>query len=225
MQAMSNWDYSAIVKELNHSDAFFDKFYICTNGALLLRLRKKGAINIVANQHSLHETKNPPVALEKPLQFAMVVRKWLKNGKLKTVEQVNDDRIIRMRFFHEGEYSLVFEQFGKGNALLLREEEIVDALNRDFAARRLKPREKYFPPPVKKNLGEAKPGDLRTSGKTVAALTNEVNAPPFYVEEAVARLSLSNDVSKLGEADKQRLLDELVKMKNEFSPRVYLEKG
>ncbi len=228
MQTMGNWDYTVIVKELQqYIGAYFDKFYICTEGSCLLRLRKGKAIAIVANANSLYLTEKPPETLETPPQFAMVVRKWLENSKLQSVEQLNGDRIVAFNFEAKTreKFTLVFEQFAKGNALLLNSENIIiDALKREeFASRKLKPREKYAVPPAKKNAEEITIGDFKPKGKTVAALAINANIPPFYIEEALTRTKCNSDVEQNSESEKEKLIQELKKIKEEYSPCVYLE--
>ncbi len=229
MQSMGNWDYSIIVEELAELyGAFFDKFYICTDGSYLLRLRKKGTANIVANAFKLYLTEKPPATLETPPQFAMIVRKWLENCKLKSVEQVNGDRIISLVFEGKnGTFSLVFELFAKGNMLLLNSEnKIVDVLKREeFASRKLKPREQYAAPPAKKPIAELQVTELLPSGKTAAVISRAVNAPPFYIEEAIERTNASNDIEKLTNAEKVKIVAELMKIKMERKPIIYEENG
>ncbi len=226
---MGNWDYAVIVKELQqYSGAYFDKFYICTDGSALLRLRKGKAIAIVANSNSLYVTEKPPATLETPPQFAMVVRKWLENGNLQSVEQINGDRIISFNFKNKNNenYSLVFELFGKGNTILLKGGEIIDALRREeFSSRKIKPRQKYVAPPAKKPIEEIEITDFKQSGKTIAVISSIANCPPFYIEETLARTGASNDVTQLNDSEKEKLLQELKKIKQEYAPRVYLEEG
>lgn len=228
MQSMGNWDYAVIVKELQqYSGAYFDKFYICGDGSSLLRLRKGKAVAIVASSSALYVTEKPPETLETPPQFAMIVRKWLENSKLQSIEQLNGDRIIAFKFeTKSGEkFTLVFEQFAKGNMLLLNGENIiVEALKReDYGARKLKPRENYIAPPAKKGINEVTAADFKPLGKTVAALASMVNIPPFYIEEAVNRLKTPLDVTAANVEEKTQLVNELKKIKAEYSPCVYLE--
>ena len=227
MQSMGNWDYSVIVKELQqYSGAYFDKFYICIDGSSLLRLRKGKAIAIVSNPTALYVTEKPPETLETPPQFAMIVRKWLENSTLKDIEQINGDRIVSFKFSGKpGEFTLVFEQFAKGNCLLLNKEGIiVEALKREeYGARKLKPREKYDTPPARKNADEMTSADFKEKGKTIAALASSVNIPPFYIEEAVNRLKTPLDITAASEMEKETLVAELKKIKQEYDPTVYIE--
>ncbi|MDP3742119.1 MAG: NFACT family protein [Candidatus Micrarchaeota archaeon] len=227
MQSMGNWDYAVIVKELQqYSGAYFDKFYICTDDSTLLRLRKGKAVSIVSNPTALYVTEKPPETLETPPQFVMIVRKWLENSTLKKVEQMNGDRIVAFNFSGKpGEFTLVFEQFAKGNCLLLdKDGVIVEALKREeYGARKLKPREKYIAPPARKNIDEISSADFKEKGKTVSALASSVNIPPFYIEEAVNRLKTPPDVIDASEEEKKNLVAELKKIKAEYAPMVYFE--
>ncbi len=227
MQTMGNWDYAVIVKELQqYSGAYFDKFYICTNDSILLRVRKGKAIAIVADANRLHVTATPPETLDTPPQFVMIVRKWLENSTLKSIEQINGDRIVAFNFSGKpGEFTLVFEQFAKGNCLLLNKDGvIVEALKREeYGARKLKPREKYIAPPARKNAEDMTTTDFKEKGKTIAALSSMVNIPPFYIEEAVNRLKTPLDVTAVSTEEKESLVAELKKIQTEYSPCIYIE--
>ncbi len=225
---MGNWDYGAIVAELQTlAGARFDKYYICTDASNLLKLRKNGAINIVGDATRLYSAEKAPETLEKPPQFSMVVRKWLDNSILKNVQQINGDRIVSFEFdAKEGTFFLIFELFAKGNTLLLNsEKKIVDVLKREeYADRKLKQREPYVTPPAKKLINDLKIEEIKPLGKTVAAISSVVNVPPFYIEEAVARLRCSTNIAELSESDKTHLLKELKQIKTEYSPAIYFEK-
>ncbi len=232
---MGNWDYGAIVAELQTLvGARFDKFYICANNnedknsqkSNLLKLRKNGAVNIIAEAGRLHVVQQMPETMETPPQFAMVVRKWLNNAILTKVEQINGDRIVSFEFdAKEGKFYLVFELFAKGNTILLnKEKKIIDVLKREeYADRKLKQREPYATPPSKKDIENLAAIDFKPAGNTVSAIASVVNVPPLYVEEAVSRTKCSPNVSELSENDKVKLISELKHIRQEYSPVVYLE--
>ncbi len=235
MQSMGNWDYGVIVTELQSMvGARFDKFYIGTNSnennsshkSNLLKLRKSGAVNIIAEAGRLHIVQQMPETLETPPQFAMVVRKWLNNAILTKVEQINSDRLISFEFdAKEGKFYLVFELFAKGNTILLnKEKKIVDVLKREeYADRKLKQREPYIAPPSKKDIENLATVDFKLAGNTVSAIASVVNVPPLYVEEAVSRTNCSPNVSELSESDKTKIINELKRIRQEYSPVVYLK--
>ncbi|MFH0713046.1 MAG: NFACT family protein [Candidatus Micrarchaeota archaeon] len=229
MQSMGNWDYSAIARELNaYSGAFFDKFYICQDGSCLLKLRKKGTVNIVAYSDRLYVAENSPETKETPPQFAMIIRKWLENSNLSEVKQLNNDRVVSFEFKQRNgdNFSLVFELFAKGNALLLKDGKIVDLLKREsYASRSLKPKEQYVLPPAKKNLDRLTPSDFKPLGKTVAAISGVANIPPFYIEEALQRTKAPLEITELSEKQKQEVLKELKNISSECAPTVYLKDG
>ncbi len=94
--------------------------------------------------------KNEKVVMPSfPLSLAKRLRSHLNNARIKNVEQINNDRIIK--FFLEGkkqEYSLILELFSKGNIILLnKNEKIIVILRQEtFKDRILKPGKVYVPP-------------------------------------------------------------------------------
>ncbi|MFT4303284.1 MAG: NFACT family protein [Candidatus Woesearchaeota archaeon] len=69
----------------------------------------------------LTETKEKmPV---KPQNFCTIIRKYLKNSILENIEQINFERIIKIKFLKkEQEYNLIIEMFGDGNCILCNKE-------------------------------------------------------------------------------------------------------
>ncbi len=84
-----------------------------------------------------------------PLSLAKRLRSHITNARIKNVEQINNDRIIK--FFLEGKnqnYTLILELFSKGNIILLnKNEKIIVILKQEtFKDRILKPGKIYSPP-------------------------------------------------------------------------------
>jgi len=235
MQTMSNLDYYFVCRELSASleGAFLNKVYELRPGVLRLKFHKKGEVNLLAELGSCvyltTKLEEPP---KTPSHFASILRKKLDNAVVTSVEQLNFDRLFRIRFrAPSAEYSLVFEMFGKGNLLLCAADDTIVSAYRqeEFAARSLKAKQKYLTPPSNKaNPFEAAQRDFEgLSGKLVSALSKKINLSPFYLEEACARagIAFDSDASKLSAEQRTKLVASLASFSSDSAPVGYCEEG
>lgn len=227
-QAMSNLDYFFVLKELQtllegaRLDGAYDYF-----GGFRLRFRKQGTLHNLAIELGvrLHLTAKLPHSPSEPSSFVKLLREKLGNEVLEKIGQLNFDRIVSLNFSRGGK--LVFEQLGKGNALLLDETgKIVRPMRgEEFSSRKLRKGEQYSPPPNERlhplqlnNLLLANPCE-----KAVAALSKTVNLAPFYLEEAVARTGREKG-ALVGEVEARKVLEECKQLVNEqAAPLVYFD--
>ncbi len=206
---MSNLDYFYQLKELEQLegarlDGAYDYF-----GGFRLRFRKEGvqwnlAIELGVRIHLTHKL---PESQKEPSSFVKLMRGHLDNAVLEKAVQVNFDRIVSLKFSRGR--TLVFEQLGKGNTLLLDEKGVIIRPMRgeEFSARKLRKGEIYSPPPNDKlhplqlnNISFSNPAE-----NAVAALSKTVNLAPFYLEEATARAGYPK-TTLAGEIDSARVV-------------------
>ena len=141
-----------------------------------------------------------------PHSFAMLLRKYLRNRRVRRVYQHQFDRVLVFEFGHEdAPISLVFEMFKEGNAVLVKDGKIVQPLfSRSFSARTIRARYEYlFPPerfdPFQKSESElAEIMDL-TGYDLVRCLAMDLNLGGVLAEEIIFELAL----------DKNRITSEL----------------
>ena len=142
MYSLSALEYKIILKDISQIKGRFEKAYMQEN-----RFRMKiGKYKISAIlPFALYIGDNQ----EKGANFlSQKLRKELKGKWFEGAEQINDDRIIRFNF-SEG-YAIVFEMFGKGNIVLLKDNIILIALHeRDWGTRSIRKGKTYVPPPRK----------------------------------------------------------------------------
>ncbi|MBI5228743.1 NFACT family protein [Candidatus Micrarchaeota archaeon] len=232
MQTMSNLDYYLLVSELQHLvGARLNKVYELSTGRFRLKFHKTIEFNLIVDLGKrMHLTKFIEESPKQPPSFVMLLRKYLENAILKRVEQLNFDRVVVFSFEKNGNYSLVFEMLEEGNVILCDcSYSIIQPYKKeDFSARRIRPREKYLPPPVsKKKPFELQENDLvELKGKLVPALSKTVSISPFYLEEACARAGLKFDAdpTKLAESGKANLVQQIRALVNQKpAPTVYYE--
>ncbi|HIP16620.1 MAG TPA: fibronectin-binding domain-containing protein [Methanothermococcus okinawensis] len=157
---LTNVDIYAIVQELQGEivNGILDKaFLIDSQGGkeLILKIHvpdegaKEVAIGIgtykyiTLTEYNREKPKNPP-------SFAMLLRKYLKNTRITSVEQHNFDRIVKITFqWKDNIYKLIVELFGEGNVILLdSEDRIILPLKMErWSSREIIPKEIYKYPP------------------------------------------------------------------------------
>ncbi|VVB67078.1 Uncharacterised protein [Candidatus Norongarragalina meridionalis] len=225
MQKMGNLDYYVLAKELAALEGGrINKIY--SNGVFRLKLNRNGEVNFIAEAGvRAHLTKYVEEAPERPSDFVMLIRKRLDNAKIKSVKQTNFDRLLSFVFdAKDGLFVLVFELFQNGNVVFCgSDDRIIDALKREtYAARALRPKQPYSPPPSnKKHPLELTEADI-PEGKAVAALAKAVNLPPFYLEEACSRAGQEYGAEI---NDKKAVVKALHSLFDEAKPCVYYENG
>ena len=151
---MSGLDLRAIANELDqYSGAHCKKCYQPHYEQVVLRLRRKDGGNIdlvlVRGKRIYTSQRDRPMP-QNPAPFAMVLRKSLSNARLKSVEQLGFDRVLRFAFeTSHGVFHLYVEVFRDGNIILTDgEDTIIQPLTHaSYADRTLKKGVTYQPPP------------------------------------------------------------------------------
>ncbi|HML03306.1 MAG TPA: ribosome rescue protein RqcH [Candidatus Bathyarchaeia archaeon] len=168
----------------------------------------------------LHQTDRPPLNLlievgsrlhltsfvlgkpARPSAFCMSLRKHLRNGRIKSIEQHQFERIAMMRIkAKREEFQLVFELFGDGNAILVdSRNRILQALSyRKMRDRNILRDETFqYPPPSGRNPNGIERKDLdaiRDYGQleVVKALARSLGLGGFYAEEVLIRARIDKN--------------------------------
>ena len=153
-KVMSGFDLRAMARELNGMQgAYVKKAYMPHYEQIVLRINPKGGeqrdVVFVRGERIYTSQRDRPMPMTPP-PFAMVLRKHLRNARLKAVEQVGFDRVLAFRFdTKDGERTLYVEVFRDGNIILVdREGVIIQPLTHaSYAGRTLKKGVEYTPPP------------------------------------------------------------------------------
>lgn len=217
MRELAALEYSYIIKEMQKLHGkHFGNIYTLAGGKYRLKI---GNENIMVEPGvRMHFTKYIEET-ETPDGFAQKVKKELKNSRLLEITQVNDDRIIEMRFENA---SLIFEMFGKGNVILVEEEKTVAALHyRKWAGREITRGKKYTPPPsnIRKTLAEV------LSDRYIIHSLMRLPLGKEYAKELLVRCCIEERKpgDELTEEEKLCLEKETERMLREAKPRVYLD--
>lgn len=152
---MSGLDLRAIASELSQVvGSHCKKCYQPHYEQVVLRLRAKSGGNtdlVLVRGKRIYTSKRDRPMPQYPAPFAMVLRKVLTNARLKGVEQIGFDRVLRFVFENShGTFHLYVEVFRDGNIILTDGEDMIiqPLTHATYADRTLKKGVQYSPPPA-----------------------------------------------------------------------------
>ena len=152
---MSGLDLRAIASELSYMvDSHCKKCYQPHYEQVVLRLRAKNGGNtdlVLVRGKRVYTSKRDRPMPQYPAPFAMVLRKVLTNARLKAIEQIGFDRVLRFVFENShGKFHLYVEVFRDGNIILADGDDIIiqPLTHATYADRTLKKGIEYTPPPA-----------------------------------------------------------------------------
>ncbi|MEM4204334.1 MAG: NFACT family protein, partial [Candidatus Methanomethylicaceae archaeon] len=152
---------------------------------LLLELGKR--LNITTFKYSIPPTPSPQ---------AMSMRRLVSNAVIKSIDQVDLDRIAHITLERSGRIlNLYLELIGGGNIIITDESgKILYALHQKaMRDRTIKTGVIYRPPPTRGEsiFGEPKIDEIRSQKVSIIrSLTKYYNLPPEFVEESLVRSSI-----------------------------------
>jgi|RifCSP13_1_1023834.scaffolds.fasta_scaffold01365_7 predicted ribosome quality control (RQC) complex YloA/Tae2 family protein len=234
---LSSFDVLAVVRELQALvGGFIDKVYQREDEVILkVNLPGVGKREVYARVGKWLCLREIPDKPESPPPFAATLRQHLDNARITGIEQRAFDRIVVFTFDRGSR--LVFELFGKGNVVLVRDETTLAAFSRaKFRDRTIAPSVPYdFPPPAANPFamspGEFAAAVLATKGNLVKALASGMNLGGTYAEEACLRAGIDKTLKASGPDDARlaRLHEVLLELhrqvREEPYPRVVFEGG
>lgn len=199
-----------------------DKIYQPAKNELLLvfhvpRIGKKMLRIILSSFIWLTEVK--PEIPEKMPGFCGVLRKYLSNARLRTIEQINSERIIKLEFeTKESKYELILELFSKGNAILCQKGTIIQPLTvQKWKDRTIKKSEVYVAPSREHNpfdISLTKFKELiKTSEETISkTLAVQLGIGGVYAEELCIRTDIPKTKNTIEEKEIKKLYKELANL-------------
>lgn len=158
MRAMENLEYAYVLRELKPAEGkHFSNAYRISEGKYRIRI---GDIQITVEPGvRLNVAKYLPEPIE-PDQIVLQMKKVLDNARLVSVSQYSGDRVVVFEFDTktDGKVTLVFEGFGKGNFVLIKDGKTVAAMREEsWSDREIKRGKQYSLPKsnVVENLNDA----------------------------------------------------------------------
>lgn len=200
---ISNFDVFALAKELNEilSNGIIDNIYQVED-ILIIRVNTlDGKEDLIVKRDSRINITNydypiPPY----PSQFVKSIRKKINNRKILEVKQYGLDRILVLKLSNYGEepWRFVIELFGKGNFILLDQENIVKVAKsyKKFRNRKILANKKYnFPKSYGMNFLELDLDEFnelfeQNEGEIVRIIARRINIAGVYSEEICFRADI-----------------------------------
>ena len=214
---MSNLEYSFVVQELEPViGKHFGRIRKISEGRYRIKI---GSVEILCEVGvRLHPTRY----MDEPGQNDQLVEKISKelaNSRLRSVKQINNDRIISFDF---EKASLIFEMFGKGNIILVKDGKTVCAYRYEsWSDREIKAHNEYKAP--KSNVADKLP----ETDKYVIVAMMKLPLGKDYSAEILERLQIDEKtpVNKLTEEQISSINNEIKKITEAVKPRVYYRNG
>ncbi len=239
---MSSFDVRSVVTELASLEgAHMDKIYHWGSGNVLFRLNIQGQGKkelLFEDRKWLYCPSKKPETPTMPSTFASYLRKYIDNARIGKVRQVGFDRVVEMELSKsDGDYRLIFEMFGGGNVLLLKDGIIQNCLvQKTYRDRKTRPGEPYAMPKSRFDPTESVESDFLTAFRsseadTVRTLATAVNLGGQYAEEVCVRSGIdkSTPASNVDDATVARMyeaMEGIVKsVLQEPEPTAYLRDG
>jgi len=125
LNELSSLDIAVITDELDMivKDSRISNIYQLNEKTLLLKLRKSGGFRVdllIKAGVELHTTVYVFKRPLKPPDFCMALRKYLRNGRIKKIQQYDFERIVELTVESKTEeYRLIIELFAEGNIILV----------------------------------------------------------------------------------------------------------
>lgn len=238
---MSAFDVRSVVTELSSLEgAHMDKIHHW-GGSVLFRFNVQGQGKrelLFADRKWLFCPSTKPDTPTMPTAFASFLRKYIDNARVNGVRQVGFDRIVEILLSKsDGDYRLVFEMFGGGNVLLVKDGTIQNCLvQKTWRDRKTRPGEPYVTPKSRFDPTESSEEEFVTSFRssdadTVRTLATAVNLGGQYAEEVCTRAGVDKSLpaSQVGDDDLRRMYAEMrgivETVMNEPHPTAYLRDG
>jgi predicted ribosome quality control (RQC) complex YloA/Tae2 family protein len=217
MHIMSGLEYSFMARELAALLAGKHFGRIRKIGDAAYRIKIASAEIICELGVRIHMTRY--IAPAEPDKFTEKVEKELGNARLVEIRQINSDRILSF-VFDRGE--LIFEMFGKGNAIFVRDGKIVCAHRYEsWSDRDIKAGSPYRPPKT------APSERLEVSDKYIIVSLMKLPLGKEYALEALARAKIDEKTpgSSLSGNQMLALGQEISRMRAEARPLAFFRDG
>ena len=135
---------------------------------------------------------------EESSSFAMFLRKNLSEQKIRSIQQINFDRVCKIELYSGTE--IIFELFRDGNLIILDKGLITYAFSpREWKNRKILKGEKYIPPslvdPLKSDISTIISIFEQSKGSLVQTMATRMNLGGEYAEEIAFRLGIDKDKS------------------------------
>lgn len=201
----SSFDIAAAIKELQTAitDSRVNNIYQFSEKTIIFKLHKtdRPPIRLVVEAgRRLHSTSYAEESPAEPPPFCMMLRKYLRDSWLRSIEQYAFERIVTITFETKtGLLKFVVELFGEGNIIITNPQNIIIQA---LAFKKMRDRdvvrgvELALPPAIGKNPFEVTQPELEETlrnageGEVVRTLARSLGIGGVYAEETLLRAGI-----------------------------------
>lgn len=239
MHELTSLEIGLLVREFKRLEGSrIRKFYDLGNGAFKIALYKSPDTRLVYVKlmKAINITEFSEAAGE-ATQFAMAMRKRIENSVVDSIQQMNNDRIIRF-VLDKGRQFLVLEMYGKGNLILTGPEGTIEVSYKRLMqkSREIKKGARYeYAESASHDIlsmdGSAAARiseDLRIGKTLISSLSKSLSLGPLYLEDIIMRAGLDPNAAGISGEQAGRLAKEILGLGMRIStekPRIYLKDG
>ena len=211
---MSSFDVRSVVTEISGIEgAHMDKIFHWGAKNVLFRLNVQGEGKrelFFRDGKWLYSPSSKPETPTMPTSFASFLRKYIDNARVGKVRQIGFDRAIEMELAKsDGDYRLVFEMFGGGNVLLIKDGIILNCLiQKTWKDRSVRPGSEYIVPKSRFDPTGSSEEDFAAAFRSsdsdaVRTLATSANLGGQYAEEVCKRIGIDKSVPAKDVSDAQ----------------------
>ncbi len=234
---MSSFDVLAITSELKSIEARINKVYQLDNEIkLALNVKDYGRQDLIIKVgKAIYLTKYPKENPKKPTTFAMALRKYLNNGIIEDIYQVDFDRIVILKIRAKESYYLIVELFGKGNVILTDKDFNILAIFRKavYKGKELDIKQKYIFPESRVNpfeIDEKKLMDIINNSKKdlVRTLATSLGLGGLYAEEVCMLANIDKNKREISLQESKKIVSAIRNLRDKVGkekPRIILKDG
>ncbi len=206
-EQMESLEVAAAVREYQAMlGGFIQKVYQLDSGKFFFRIHVsgEGKKNLFFELgKGLFVTERDIETPMTPSHYIMLLRKYLGNVRISSIEQHEFDRVVVFELQGRQELKLIFELFGKGNLVLVGPEHILLPLKSEtWKHRKLKEGETYLYPPSRAQPFKLSRDEVReimesSNSDIVRTLAVKFNLGGKYAEELCARMGVDKNSEEL----------------------------
>lgn len=231
---LSSIEIRVLIKELQRiNGSYINKIYHPEKKTIVLSLRtSEGKNNLYIKLPFVWLSTKRIEMPEKISGFCGLLRKYLENSRIASINQIESERIIEIKFRKgEKEYKLFVELFGEGNIIICdKEKEIIAPLEQqEWKDRKIIAGEKYELPPAKENIFTLSMDEFKKKMNDSEAVSKNMamfGAGSVYAEEICLRSGIDKKKTNLSEKEKEKIFSAFKNMLNEeINPRAVYENG
>ncbi|MBT3303884.1 hypothetical protein HN592_00690 [Candidatus Woesearchaeota archaeon] len=220
MKELTALDINYLVKELKALEtAKVDQIYQPSDLLIRFHSTQLGKVILRINKKFIFLTEFKESQIN-PSGFCMALRKKLKNSRLKSFEQVDFERVVKLVFeTKEGVLNLYIELFSKSNLVLTNKDNLILAsLSSENTKRIIKKGEEYILPKKEHNFLTLKENELvnilaNSDLSLVKTLATKLSLGGVYAEYVLQDYNKDLVANKFKET--KELFKKLVKLKNQ----------